>query len=217
MKLFPRLFFAMFLTAGMSNHAYSESAAPKPDEKEHSARASKHAYVALEPIGLTMTPVQGVRGGLLVSKDFLVDGQFGMGENSFSFLGVSTKYKKKIFAVNAKYFISKTFYIDGGYMSEFWDIQYPVEMTNGEIKEVSGGKVTQHGVDFHLGNQWWFDFGLTLGCDWAGYFAPISTSHSYKSDDTLDPVDKETAEKHATSNADGGSLHLVRFYVGYAF
>jgi hypothetical protein len=78
------------------------------------------------------------------------------------------------------------------------------------------GKVTNTGIDLHVGNQWQWD-GFTMGCDWVGYFLSLSTSASYGSGSDLDAADKKSEEDSLISRLGGSSLHLARFYIGWSF
>lgn len=127
------------------------------------------------------------------------------------------KYDKTILSAKAKYFVGDSLYVDGGFGMEQWSVDYGVLTGEGffETKSMSGD-VTNLGVEFHIGNQWQWD-NFKIGCDWIGGFAVLSNSKSFASNSEMDQDSKKSEEDTIASNTTGSSLHLTRFYLGYAF
>jgi hypothetical protein len=197
-------------------------AAPAAPAAESSPRAGKTAYGALELIGFTIMPVSGLRLGYYVNSNLAAEVGYASGSAKIG----SFESDKKIIEAKAKYFVGDTFYIDGGIGHEMWTTEYSVLTADSLIVSNSvKGKVSNTGIEFHIGNQWqvthrvmdWDVTGLMIGCDWIGYFKSLSTQTSFGSASNLDAADKKREEASVKTAFGGSSLHLARFYVGWAF
>lgn len=205
----------------------SKSSKIQPKAERTTARSSrvdKVGYVLVEPIGLTLTPVIGIRAGIFLDTDLLAEVSWARG----SFGGGIDKASKNLLEIKTKYFIGNSFYVDGGLSYEAWDFKYDDLYYNASSSTVNtvtnSGTLTNAGVHFHIGNQWsWSNF--TLGCDWAGFFASLSTSSKWKD---LPPADEQEVDapylqfqkdrkEYYTNRYGGSSLHITRLYLGWQF
>lgn len=175
-------------------------------------RGGKTGYVALEPIGLTLLPVSGLRGGYFISPDLTAELSYASGGASLG----DFEAKKTLIEIKAKYFIGNSFYVDGGIAQESWKVDYPVSDAAGGTSSTLSGSVNNMGMVFHIGNQWQWS-GFTLGCDWAGYFLSLSSKSSFSSSSTADPADKEKEEDDVEATMGTGSAHVTRLYLGWSF
>lgn len=173
--------------------------------KSAAAREGKKAWVGAELIGLTFFPVSGVRGGYFVNPDLVVQGAYATGEATLG----SLKFTKTVAEVGAKQFFGNSFYVDGNLAYENFAIDTEIGTASAK------GSVTSTGLSAHIGNQWQWD-GFTMGCDWLGYFAALSSEAKMKGSSVADD-ELEEEEKNASENLGGGSIHLTRFYLGWAF
>lgn len=175
-------------------------------------RPGKTGYVALEAIGLTLMPVSGFRGGYFISPDLTAELSYASGGATLG----DFEAKKTVIEAKAKYFLGNSFYIDGGLAQESWAVTYPVMDAGGSTSSNLSGSVSNTGLVFHIGNQWQWS-GFTLGCDWLGYFASLSSSASFDGSTTVDEADKKKEEDDVKSTMGGGSAHVTRFYLGWSF
>jgi hypothetical protein len=176
-------------------------------------RSNKHAYAAWEAIGMTMTPVSGVRAGYFVNTDAAAEVSYG---SSTTTIG-DFESKKSIIEAKAKYFFGDTFYTDGGLTYENFDVKYTVNRSGQSFeRERLNGNISNVGLNAHIGNQWQWP-GFTLGCDWIGYFASLSSKSKFSSVGNLDAADQTKQENGIKTAMGGSSLHLGRLYLGWAF
>lgn len=176
-------------------------------------RENKHAYAAWEAIGMTMTPVSGLRAGYFFNPDTAAEVSYG---SSTTTIG-DFQSKKSIIEAKAKYFFGDSFYTDGGVTYENFDVKYSVNKSGQLLEqEKMNGSVSNIGVNAHIGNQWQWP-GFTLGCDWVGYFASLSSSSKFSSGSNLDDSDRVKQENGIKTAMGGSSLHLARLYMGWTF
>ena len=176
-------------------------------------RATKTGYVALEAIGLTLMPGSGLRGGYFITPNIAAEAGFAVGSAKVGDFEAS----KTVIETKAKWFFANSFYVDGGLTYEAWKAKYPVlASSTGFATETLDGSVNNIGASVHIGNQWQWT-GFTLGCDWLGYFASLSTSASFKSDGGVNASDKKSQEDAVKVAMGGNSVHALRLYGGWAF
>jgi hypothetical protein len=176
-------------------------------------REDKKAYAAWEAIGMTMTPVSGLRAGYFINPDVAAEISYGSSKTTIG----DFESKKSIIEGKAKYFFGDTFYTDGGITYENFDVKYSVYKSGQTIeRENLNGSVSNVGLNAHIGNQWQWP-GFTLGCDWIGYFASLSSSSKFSSSANLDSGDQKKQENGIKTAMGGSSLHLARLYMGWSF
>lgn len=205
MRFFGKVFLMVPLIAAHASIAIAT--------ENRANRDGKTAYAAFEAIGLTMTPVSGFRAGYYVNPDVATEVSYG---SSTTKIG-SFESKKSIIEAKGKYFFGDTFYTDGGLTYETFDVKYSV-YKNGNIFDAESlkGNVSNTGVNLHIGNQWQWP-GFTLGCDWVGYFLSLSSKSKFGNAEGLDAADQKKQEDSIKTAMGGSSLHLARFYLGWAF
>lgn len=177
-----------------------------------SNRSGKTGYAALEVIGFTLMPVSGVRGGYFISPDLVTELSYASGSAGIGDFKVS----KTLIELKAKYFFGNSFYVDGGLANESFKINYPVFVSSSAGDKDLSASVSNLGAVFHIGNQWQWS-GFTMGVDWAGYFASLSSKSSFSTDSSVDAADKKKEENDIDTVYGSGSIHAVRYYLGWTF
>ncbi|MGE0173788.1 MAG: hypothetical protein AB7T49_13405 [Oligoflexales bacterium] len=202
-----------------ANISYAQDEKPSPAEEDVISVPTKHrgsatirkdktAYIAWEAVGLTFTPVMGIRAAYFITPDLLA-------EIAYAGSG-TTDIKKNLFEIKGKYFLANSFYIDGGLGWEYWSAAYDVTAPDyTEPVELSGTTQT-FGAEVHIGNQWQWEH-FTMGCDWVGAFAAIVTTSSFEENSFVDQEDKKAEEEEFKDLTTGSSMHAVRLYLGTSF
>jgi hypothetical protein len=209
---------------GAANAEGTASQAPQKSGRLKSSeiRATKSFGVFVEPVGFTMTSVNGLRGEYLLSESNVITlsvarGSFsllGEGANTFSELN---EFTKMLTEVRFKRFIGNSFYAAAGLGMENWTINYYVKKKGSDSEDVQiESTSTQMGVTIHVGNQWSWDY-FSVGVDWAGYFYALSSSFSAAKSEDVESDAKEKAEVDLRKTIYGGSAHAVRVHVGTFF
>ena len=197
--------FAQSQTDRKTTSANAKAGQAKRANNSSENRVEKAGYIALDAIGFSLTPVFGVRGGVFVNSDFLLEANLARGSSGF----LVDKAEKTLVEVKAKYFLGNSFYLDAGGAYESWDIDYSTAYidSSNQFQDVSStGKIVNSGVSFHLGNQWQWS-GFTMGCDWIGYFYALSSSSTFDTPGETGVTYFTFDEKNAKSRYEGSSLH----------
>ncbi|MBP9707339.1 MAG: hypothetical protein KBD78_06810 [Oligoflexales bacterium] len=194
----------------------SATTALSQDGMSASNRQNKQALVAAEVIGLTMFPVSGIRAGYFVDSNLIAEIGFASGSAT---INDDWKINKTVIEAKARYFFGNSFYVSGGLGTESFAVDYPVVTQLDEAGLVSkqfSADVNSFGINTHIGNQWQWE-GFMIGVDWLGYYLPLSKSSSFKADSDVSAEAKKIEEDDIKSTYESASLHLTRFYMGWAF
>jgi hypothetical protein len=175
-------------------------------------RVGKKIYAALELAGFSPNLGFGLRGGYFLNPDSIVSLSYVGG----GFSTKTQKYQKSLFEVTYKRFFTNSLYADAGLGYQKWTADYKVTDNSDSTKEIgTQATISNIGLVLHVGNQWqWRAF--TTGCDWAGYFQPLTRSEKFASSSSFNSLDREKEER-AVKNNTRSTYHLLRFYAGYAF
>lgn len=175
-------------------------------------RIGKKVFAAIELAGLTPNVGFGVRGGYFLSPDSILGLSYAAG----SFETKTQNYKKSIFEVTFKRFFTNSLYADAGLGYQKWTVDYRVTDNSNSTKELnSQATIADIGLVLHIGNQWqWRAF--TVGCDWAGYFQPLSSSKKFADAGDANKAD-QAKEERAVEHNTRSTFHLLRLFAGYAF
>lgn len=175
-------------------------------------RIGKKAFAAIELAGFTPNLGFGLRGGYFISPDSII----GLSYLNGSFDTKTQSYNKSLFEVTYKRFFTNSLYLDAGFGYQKWTVDYKVtDNSNSATENASTATLTNFGLVLHVGNQWqWRAF--TVGCDWAGYFQPLTSTEKFASSGNNNTIDQDKEER-AIKNNTSSTYHLVRLYAGYAF
>lgn len=182
------------------------------DSSEHH-RVGKDYQIDWQILGLGPNPVftRGLYLGKFLSRNSLIYLDI-LGQHYETYFS-DTEIDVSSVGLHYKKFHSNSFYyVLGG---DFRTVKYEV---NDNFPYYSEGGFKSQSLVFSMsiGNQWqWENF--TLGCDWVG--TSIVLSHKYLEEDTdlLDVYDKSDLENDKEWLTENGTLHLLRFYLGYSF
>lgn len=192
-------------------HILAQSSDVNSRVAKTSPRDGKLGWVGAEALGFTFFPVQGIRGGYFLNKDFSIGASYASGTALIGDL----EFSKTVFEVGAKYFFGESFYLDGNLAMESFESVASVISTDFS-RPVIEGETSSTGLSFHIGNQWQWD-NFTLGCDWVGYYLSLSESVDLEAKGSVSSEEIASTTADVETNLTGNSLHLARFYLGWAF
>ena len=185
--------------------------------------------MGITPIGLSLPALsQPLALGFYLNDSLLLgveSGAFTVSLDSSDVTGNISYTNQGMFA---RWWVGNSFNLLGGYYQrEFSGTATANEtiISGGQsVQAEATGSVTSKAsvVSLGLGNQWQFNFGLVIGCDWAIYNQVLN--HAYSSSITTNTGYANTSEaEQALADAEPAykKLHqfpgLVHFYLGFAF
>ncbi len=155
---------------------------------------------------------------MFLDSDSLIDFSFTYGIFDLAVFAVTATN----FAVRYKSFLGNSFYWRVGPGLRQYQIKDRLGSIFSDREELdSTGTVLSFGADVGIGNQWQFET-FTLGCDWVGYYFPVSVlSKRYDAPENAKPEDIKSSEDELTDlvrlaifNFLGFiSAHLFNFFV----
>lgn len=186
------------------------------DDSSRGNRVGKTAAVVAE-LGFAIAPLPsfGFTGSYFVMSDLLAEFNYVAGGLAIDDVDVGWSYM----GVRAKWFVGNSFYLNLGYGLRTFDFSTKVTATQNNIsaQATAEAEAKTSGLDFAIGNQWQWDT-MTLGCDWIGYYNPISSSGDSKVEvNGVSPTETEDLNDILEQLGDTPNLQLLRFYVGVAF
>lgn len=130
-------------------------------------------------------------------------------------------------ALNARFFIGKSFFLLGGLGLNSYSGDYGVTVNPAKKEYLLPMKASAASVNFAIGNMWKWDSGFTLGFDWLGYSMLGGVNLTLKDPDSVEETQvfqnfrtipgggdpKEKAKAILTKN----NLYLLMMTVGYGF
>ena len=142
---------------------------------------------------------------------------FSSGNFDTSFWNSNTTRKINSLGIHFKQFFGNTFYLRSGL--EHRTAKYTYDYT-GTTPYGARFDAQSTALNFQIGNQWqWQNF--TLGCDWFGFSAPLTSSVSNESITSSNASDAEYARKDSQGEQDRmvkkTSYTFTRLYLGWAF
>ncbi len=173
-------------------------------------RQNKMFSLTWEMFGLIEVPASGGSLGYYITPDNIMEISHVEGRWNV------TREKTKFTSIRLKTFWGNSFYSNLGLAARseaytsYPNIYYESTYYDGVVVRENA-----LGVDFAIGNRWqWENF--TMGCDWVGFFSPMS-----KNLKVIDDRGQSDEYIQAALNDDSyrgtGSLQLLRFYLGLSF
>jgi hypothetical protein len=196
----------------------SPKATTSNDSSEYHRQNKKFSIVA-QPIGIYVLPTIGASLGYYYSDRDLIELDFTSGNADFLIFELHSS----TITARWKRFFGNSFYANFGLTSRSMGGETKVKsiLTTEEDVDVKYS-VSSVGLDVGIGNRWQWEY-FSLGCDWVGYFMPISKGDV---DDDIPEArrnDPEYQESHRKTREDfkdlgeSPNLYLLRFYLGASF
>lgn len=186
---------------------------------EHHRIDKTHQITAiLFGIGPSISSTLGLQYGYFLKRNQLVVLEGTTGKLGYSSIDVLTGYdldiKTKSFGAHFKHFTGNSFYYRAGL--DFRTIEYNYRR-NGSTTDYGKFNGTSVAANFQIGNQWqWSNF--TLGCDWLGLSAPLTSSVSDKEVGSTAPgFMAGSLDDDANTLTKKVHLNVLRFYLGASF
>lgn len=227
--------YAVFFTLLFSSLCFAQN----PDTKEATASSHDQSSEALRQNQNYMLTVQlggmgpsyvsstGIEFAFYHNPNILWGLEVTGGKNSVSGnsnglygdtnLNAAINTQAKSLGVFGKFFLGNTFYIRGGLDFRSATYSFVYNDTANSTQTSYGFNGNSSVATVLIGNQWqWENF--TLGCDWVGLGLPLTSSLSNEYYTSNDP----TQNYSDFSNREqifvkGGTLNLLRFYLGASF
>lgn len=192
----------------------------RADSSEHNRINKNHQVNAiLFGVGPSISSTFGLQYGYFLNRNQLIvveatSGKLGTLANFDELFGYSYEIKTKSLGVHWKHFTGNSFYYRAGIDLRSADYSFS---NVGDVNDYGKFKGTSVAANFQIGNQWqWSNF--TLGCDWLGLSAPLTSTES-------DREVGSTAPSNANTVLDGDSesllkrahINILRFYLGASF
>ncbi len=202
-------------SAEKTDKASTEEPAPaKTRTSSAENRQGKMLHIVAEA-GLAIAPFaqEGLGVGYYISPDLVVEGSYVAGSSSFAGFEVTTS----MLEVRAKYFIGNSFYAIGGLGQRSIGINAELDASSAGGDKVNAKVSTAStGLSLGIGNHWQWS-GFTLGCQWIGYFMPLSSSGDTDLDVSgADPKDTKDLQDSIDALAETPSYQALRLYLGWA-
>lgn len=199
--------------------AAPEAAPDSAEEKEvlggsEENRVGKMVSVVAEGgFAVAPIPMTGAAVGYYVFRDLLAEVSYVSGGVD---LGIVT-IDATLLEARAKYWIGNSFYVNGGFGQRTIDFSAGLDPITGTEKVKVELETKTTGLSFGLGNRWQWSY-FTLGCDWLGYFAAMSSSGDTDVDvPGVEDKDKTDLEDAADQLGKASTYSALRFYLGASF
>ncbi len=176
-------------------------------------RSGKNMSVVGEiGLGIAPLPTAGMSAGYFIRQDILAELNYINGSATL----LDSNLSWSVITARAKWFLGNSFYINtgAGVRDISFDSSYSMLGLASESKSIRAS-TSAIGLDVGLGNQWQWDT-FTMGCDWIGYFQPVSVSNRDGDSTGLSQSDLNSF-KSSTSMGEESHLSLLRFYLGASF
>lgn len=224
-----KLIFMLFLLAVSSAFLCPESVlAAEVGSADHSkwgysegARQNMDYELLAQPVGWgpAATISNAMTLGYFLEPNSVLELEFLKGRSAVFFGDFFDSLKKDVQTIGVynKKFLRNTFYLRYGANYRSVDYQYSsANWFGGTSAEEYAFKGTAFAVSLGLGNQWQWQSGFTLGCEWLAIEVPFGTqlgSESYGgSKATLDEL--HSREDQILKDI---GVNLVHFYLGASF
>jgi len=183
-------------------------------DSERNRRGKLGSVVVETGLAIAPFPTSGLAGGYYFNENLLAEISYVTGSVAISDVGISWS----LVGARAKWFWGNSAFINLGLSQRSFNFDSKLPSTTAGVPDVAvNAEAKSLGLDFGLGNRWQWDY-FTLGCDWIGYFAPISSSGSSainipgvetKEQDELNDLLKKLGET--------ASFSVLRLYLGISF
>lgn len=165
------------------------------------------SFVGEAGLAVAPFPAEGLGVGYFVSPSFVTELSYVAGSATLLDFTVNTSLAE----LRAKYYVGNSFYVIGGFgqRSIGIDAQLDASAVGGDKIDVSVSTASTS-LSIGLGNQWQWG-GFTLGCQWLGYFMPLSSSGDTDFDVAgLDEKDSKDLQDSIDALADTPSYQALR-------
>jgi hypothetical protein len=132
--------------------------------------------------------------------------------------------KTSMLFVYGRYFLGNTLYASGGFGRRTVDLEYDIESTIDDLGIQGTVESSTIAVSAGIGNQWSWDDGIYLGCEWIGYALPLAASSDATSNGTGQARNDPSLKELASDLKDAGetlgktsSFNILMVNFGYAF
>lgn len=173
------------------------------------------ASIVVEPVGFAPYPGFGFAGGYYLTPDDLVEFSYHSASLDFTLF----KLESTMAEVRLKHWFGNSFYVNGGLGLRSLKASVTLEPLTGTTDYTSSATASSFGGSLVIGNRWqWETF--TMGCDWIGFFVPLSTTEAKvtaPSSTDYSEEDRQSAEDDMNDLALSGSPMFLRFYLGVSF
>lgn len=124
--------------------------------------------------------------------------------------------------IMGRYFVGNSFNVYGGIGQRVIDWDFKISTVFGDSSVRSKGTVTSLIAGIGIGNTWYWDNGFFIGGDWLGYFTPLSSSKTVKTETTgttSDDLKKMQKDGEDLGEKLGTAAHeqLAILNIGYMF
>ncbi len=167
-------------------------------EKTSRSNRASSKYEANMIFSLSPAPSYGFSGKFRVTPDSTLSLEATKG--SFAIEGLELNTRE--LSVRYSSFEGNSFYLNSGVGVRSFEYKGDL-MTELELASSNTSSYTDLGVLGGLGNQWLLDSGISLGCEWVGFYYPLIKRGEGLSQSELD--------------SKGLGLSLLRFNLGYSF
>ncbi len=185
------------------------------EDSSEANREGKTLSLTFEPIGFAPLPVHGGALGYYLSPNNLLELSYAAGEIDF----LIAKIDNRMTSLHLKTFWGNSFYTNLGLGSRMLGYRFLFSEvdSNGNYTGRDSETTMQNtsmGLDFSIGNRWQWDT-FTIGCDWVGFFSPLSTTgENTITGKNLSASDISDANEAMDRFSKQGSAQFLRFYLG---
>lgn len=149
----------------------------QPPGSANSSRANRRgktaSFVAEVGSAVVPLPTVGVAAGYYLMPDTMVEMSHARGRFGIFIASVSSRMT----SVRWKQWWGNSFYTNLGLARRVTALEATLDPVTGSDEVSARIELTSLGADLQVGNRWQWD-RFTLGCDWLGFFYPVSTSGS---------------------------------------
>ncbi|HVK59926.1 MAG TPA: autotransporter domain-containing protein [Bdellovibrionales bacterium] len=175
--------------------------------------------VILFGVGPSITSTSGLQAGFFINRNMmlLLEGTTGRLESSIraSSLDSSLDLRSTSFGLHFKHYLGNSFYYRIG--GDYRHIEYENKFSWDDVGDKEKFKGRSFVANLQIGNQWQWD-NFTLGCDWIGYVAPLSSSiYDEKFEGDTSAYDIRNAREDQDILVKNSHITVLRFYLGASF
>ncbi|MFM6928035.1 MAG: hypothetical protein ACKOX6_06190 [Bdellovibrio sp.] len=161
------------------------------------------------------TSESGVSAAYHLNRNSLIQLEYGKGGfSSFWSDLTSISFNGSHIGLHFKHFAGNSFYFKTGI--DYRQIQYRYNynsLTTDGAYDFEGNSI---GASFVIGNQWQWD-NFTLGCDWIGLTAPLTSEVTHEHVSVEGPYTRQDMYYAEDNRLKSTYVQALRFYVGYSF
>ena len=187
------------------------------EENSQLRRQTKKWVVTGQVLGLGPIPgttSSGSAAGYFIEPDLIISVEAIGGKSLATFFDFFS-YRQVRFnstGVHLKSFLGNSFYVKGGVDYNRFSMDYSYSFLSSTGSHGFESEFVTSAVT--IGNQWQFDH-FTLGCDWFGWTAPISSRiTSEYSTSASEKIALDDDESRFTKT---GGAQALRFYLGFSW